>query len=107
MDREGVTLESPEEITLDVDYDDAGLDPDDAPSELGRALSALTEEQVEDEEGMFALAVYRGGAPVAALSVSCEDDALNLGGERVRDITDEELAAALVEALRSRRRVGC
>jgi hypothetical protein len=99
MDREGVEIPAPQEIQLDVDYEDLGIDPEDAASVVGRRLSALTESSVHDEEGLYDLAVRRDGTLVAALVLACEEDALSLGGERVAEIDDEALAEALVAAL--------
>jgi hypothetical protein len=99
IDREGVTLDAPEEIVFNVDYEDLQLDDSSAAEEVGNRLTALTGEQVADEEGIFDLAVYRDGELVAALVLSCEEGMLSLGGERSDDVKDDELAAAIVAAL--------
>jgi hypothetical protein len=102
-DRTGVSVDAPEEILTGLDYEDLDLEPELAAEELGRRLSALTSETIADEEGLFDLAVFRGEALVAALIVSCDDDGVDLSGERTSHVTDEELAAALLDALRSSR----
>lgn len=102
-DRAGVTVDAPEEISTGLDYEDLDLDPELAAEELGRRLSALTVEPIADDEGIFDLAVHRGDALVAALIVSCDDDAVGLSGERTSHVTDDELAQALHGALTSTR----
>ncbi|MBK8936764.1 MAG: hypothetical protein IPM79_03705 [Polyangiaceae bacterium] len=99
IDREGVAIDEPEEIVVDVGYDDLEMDEASAPEELGKRLSELAGEKVSDDEGIFDLAVYKDGELVAALVLACEDGALSLGGERSADVEEEELAAAIVEAL--------
>lgn len=99
LDRAGALLERPEPIDIELAYDDLELAPDDAPEALGARLSRLLGESVYDEEGLYDLEVTRGGAVVAALVLACEDEALALGGERAASVSDEELAAAIAEAL--------
>ena len=99
IDRRGVTVPSGETIDIDVDWADLGLDPAQAPTDLAARLSRLAGEAVEDEEGIFDLAVTREGRTVAALVLACEDDALELVGERASEIDDEAIAGALIAAL--------
>ncbi len=99
LDRDGVEIASPDTIQIDLTCEDVGIDPDEAPEQLGARLSKLLGEDVSDDEGIFDLAVSKGGVPVAALCVSCEDEELELGGERSGAVTDEEIAAALALAL--------
>jgi hypothetical protein len=99
LDRAGVEIANADVIQIDLSCEDAGLDPDHAAEQLGARLTKLLGEEVSDEEGMFDLAVSKDGAIVAALAVACEDDTLELGGERTAAVTDEELAAALAQAL--------
>lgn len=98
-DREGVAVETPYEIQIDIAYEDLAIDEDDAPAVVGKRLSKLTKSVIVDEEGIFDFAVTRDGALVAALVLACEDDALELAGERTAAITDEELAEAIYLAL--------
>lgn len=99
VDRAGAELESPHLIQLDIGYDVLGLTAEAAPAEIGRRLSKLLGEVVEDEEGIYDLVVTKDGALVAALVLACEDDGIELGGERSEEIDDDGLAAALVRAL--------
>ncbi|MFO0554158.1 MAG: hypothetical protein U0271_37605 [Polyangiaceae bacterium] len=99
MDHDGALVDDPEEIQLDVAYDDLKVEGDSAEAELARRLSVLTEETVEPDE-LFDLAVRRQGKIVAALVLAVQDDAVELAGERARDVTDEDLAEAIVAALR-------
>lgn len=101
VDRAGALVESPHLIELDVGYDVLGIDPESAPTELGRRLSNLLGEPIEDDEGIFDLVVTKDGAVVAALVLACEEDAVALGGERSSEIDDDGLATALVRALDS------
>jgi hypothetical protein len=99
IDRTGAEIDAPHLIELDVGYDVLGIDPESAPEEMGKRLSGLFGEPIEDEEGIFDLVVSKDGAVVAALVLACEDDALALGGERSSEIDDDGLATALVRAL--------
>lgn len=101
MDREGVTVPDAETIEHEIEYEDFGCSSHDAVTEVGVRLSRLTGESVEDEEGIFDLAVYRAGELVAALVVSTEDSQLELSGERVPAVKDLELGDALTGALAS------
>ncbi|NUP10551.1 MAG: hypothetical protein HOW73_31265 [Polyangiaceae bacterium] len=100
LDREGASVDDHETIELDVDYETVGIDPDEAPEQIGRRLSTLLTTEVVDEEGIFDLIVREEGRIVAALVIACEEDAIALGGERVSGIDDETIASALVDALR-------
>lgn len=99
MDREGVTIPDAEAIEHEIEYDDFACAAEDASVELGERLSRLTDEAVEDEEGIFDLAVYRAGELVAALVLSVEETQLDLTGERIASVKDVELASALAAAL--------
>lgn len=99
VDRAGAVLAEPEPIDVELALDELGLSSDDAPEALGERLSRLLGETVYDEEGLYDLEVSRAGVVVAALVLACEDDVLALGGERAASVTDEELAAAVAEAL--------
>lgn len=101
VDRAGAQIEAPHLIQLDIDYAVLGIDPATAPVEIGRRLSKLLGETVDDEEGIFDLAVTKDGALVAALVLACEDEAIELGGERSAEVDDDGLATALVRALES------
>jgi hypothetical protein len=87
---------------------DVALDPEDArltseaplEEQLGERLSAMLGERVQDEEGIFDLAVERAGIVVAAVQLSCDDDAIELLGERAASLTEAALCEALIEALR-------
>ncbi len=99
LDRHGVEVPEGSPIQLDLAFADVGLDEEHAAQQLGERLTRLLGETVADEEGLFDLCVNRGDTVVAALILSCEDDAIALGGERSSAVTDEELAEALAEAL--------
>ena len=99
LDRQGVEIPGASTIQLDLAYEDLGWGEEDAATQLGASLSRRLGEPVADEEGIFDLCVRRGDAIVAALVLSCEDDAIALGGERSTAVTDEELAEALADAL--------
>lgn len=99
IDRAGITLSPSQTIDIAVDWADLGVAAEQAPTELAARLSRLTGEAVEDEEGIFDLAVTQAGKTVAALVLACEDDALELAGERAPEIDDEALARAVIAAL--------
>ncbi len=87
IDREGVELQAPadalREIDVDIDVEELELQArEDLPIQLGRRLSHLLGERVEDEEGMFDLLVRRDGTPIASLVVSAGpgDELLNICG---------------------------
>lgn len=98
LDREGVSIDDPEVIQVDVDWADLGIEPDDAADEIRRRLAALTGQPLDQDE-LYDLVVSKSGHVVAALVVACEEDVLELAGERTVEVEDEELAEALLEAL--------
>lgn len=102
IDREGVTVSESEPIEHAIEYEDFGGSAERAALDLGERLSRLTGEVVEDEEGIFDLAVYRAGELVAALVLSAEEEELELTGERVTQVKDQEIAEALTAALASK-----
>lgn len=99
VDRDGVELDPSERIDFEVAYEDLGFTDEKAPEQLGARLSELTGERVEDDDGIYDLAVHRDGALVAAVALCCEEGVLVFAGERVEGLADEDLAQALCEAL--------
>ena len=99
LDRLGLTLEKSEVVEFELDYEELGIDPDAAPADLGAALTELLRQPVADDEGLFDLAVHRDGNLVATLTLSCEDDSLEVLGERMPSISEASLAHALLGAL--------
>lgn len=100
-DRVGAELTDGRAVEFALDYEELGLDPDDAPAQLGARLSALLGVELEDEEGIFDLLVQRDGEPVATLTLACEDDALEVIGERLASVPEALLAEALLSSLPS------
>lgn len=98
-DRAGTELENTRSIEIELDYEELGIDPDDAPAQLGAILSALLGAPVADEEGIFDLVVHKDGEAVATITLACEDDALEVVGERSNGLAEADLAEALLEAL--------
>lgn len=98
-DRTGTELPEGRAIEFALDYDELGLDADEAPTQLGARLSALLGGVLEDEEGIFDLLVHRDGELVATLSLACEDDVLEVIGERVSSLVEAHLAEALLSEL--------
>ena len=99
LDRRGLELTSGHPVELELDYADLGMDPDEAPAQLGAILSRLLDTRVADEEGLFDLSVHRGDVLVATLALACEDEMLEVVGERTEDVSEAALAEALLAAL--------
>ncbi|RYZ61313.1 MAG: hypothetical protein EOP08_13625 [Proteobacteria bacterium] len=99
-DRAGTELENTRAVEIELDYDELGIDVGAAPEQLGAILSTLLGEEMADEEGIFDLVVHKDGVPVATLTLACEDDALEVVGERVAAaVAEADLAEALLDAL--------
>lgn len=100
IDRVGVEVEGPEPIEVSIALDDLDFGEDPV-TELAARLSKLLGEAVHDEEGLYDFAVTREGELVAALVLACEEDegTLELGGERVATVSDEDIAACVASAL--------
>ena len=99
LDRHGLELEGGHAVEIELDYADLDMDPDDAPAQLGHVLTRLFESTVADEEGLFDLAVHRDGVLVATLALACEDEMLEILGERATTVSEAALAEALLENL--------
>lgn len=95
----GAELPAGQHVEFELDYEELGIDPESAPEQLGAILSALLGSSIDDEEGLFDLAVHDDGELVATLTLSCEDDALEVVGERAASIPEATLADALLSAL--------
>ena len=98
-DRVGLELESGKSVELELEYESVGIEPDDAPRQLGERLTAALGELFADEEGLFDVSVHRGDELVAVIALACEDDALEVVGERVSQLTQADLLRALRELL--------
>lgn len=99
LDRSGLELASGKPVEIELDYADLGIDPDGAPEQLGVVLSRLLDMPVADEEGLFDLSVHRGGELVATLALACEDEMLEVIGERSATLAEADLAGALLATL--------
>ena len=99
LDRAGLKVHDGNPVDFELDYEELDIDPARAALDLGARLTTLLRQMVEDEEGLFDLAVHRDAQLVASLALSCEPDALEVVGERCSAVSEASLAQALLAAL--------
>lgn len=105
VDRDGLVLEGGatevvEAALAPADLGwDSGDDDDDLIDALEDRIGERTGVDVEDDEGIFDLAVRQGDRLVAVLVVAVEDGAIEVRGERLRDVPQAPVVAALTQWL--------
>ncbi len=107
VDREGVTVAAPETSDFAKSFAPSALgfaDADDLVLALGDVLSHLTQTDLDDADGIFDFAVHDPSAEnkvvgTLVISVSDEEDAVEIAGEVARDVSARDLVAAVVSAI--------
>jgi len=107
VDREGVTVASADTVDFAKAFKPATLgfeDGHDLVDGLGDVLSHLTGADLDDADGIFDFAVRDPSADdrvigTLVVSVSDDEDAVELSGEVAKDVSARELMAAVVAAI--------
>lgn len=100
LDREGLVLDGGEVDPVEATIACAALgweegDDDDVIDALEDRIAERTGEEVDDDEGIFDLAVHQGERLVAVLVVAVEDGAIEVHGERLRAVSLPSIVEAL------------